>query len=48
MMLDEASIVVAILDGPDVDSGTAIEIGYAFAKGFICIWLFFLLLFRIL
>ena len=31
-MLDEASIVVALLDGPDVDSGTAVEIGYAFAK----------------
>jgi nucleoside 2-deoxyribosyltransferase len=25
--------VVAILDGVDVDSGTAAEIGYAFAKG---------------
>jgi nucleoside 2-deoxyribosyltransferase len=32
IMLDKASIVVALLDGPDVDSGTAIEIGYAFAK----------------
>jgi nucleoside 2-deoxyribosyltransferase len=32
IMLDEASIVVALLDGPDIDSGTAIEIGYAFAK----------------
>jgi nucleoside 2-deoxyribosyltransferase len=31
--LDTARGVVAILDGPDVDSGTAAEIGYAFAKG---------------
>lgn len=26
-------MVVAVLDGPDVDSGTAYEIGYARAKG---------------
>ena len=31
--IDEAHGVVAILDGPDVDSGTAAEIGYAFARG---------------
>lgn len=31
--LDWADVVVAILDGPDVDSGTAFEVGYAFAKG---------------
>lgn len=31
--LDECDAVVAILDGVDVDSGTAAEIGYAFAKG---------------
>ena len=31
--LDEASVVVALLDGPDVDSGTTIEMGYACAKG---------------
>jgi nucleoside 2-deoxyribosyltransferase len=30
---DECDAVVAILDGVDVDSGTAAEIGYAFAKG---------------
>src|SRR5262245_27820203 len=29
--IDAADGVVAILDGPDVDSGTAAEIGYAFA-----------------
>lgn len=28
----EGDIVVAVLDGTDVDSGTAAEIGYAFAK----------------
>ena len=31
--LDAARAVVAVLDGPDVDSGTAAEIGYAFARG---------------
>jgi len=31
--LEKASIVVAVLDGPDVDSGTAAEVGYAYAKG---------------
>lgn len=31
--LDNSKIVVALLDGPDVDSGTAVELGYAFAKG---------------
>jgi len=31
--IDEAHGVVAVLDGVDVDSGTAAEIGYAFARG---------------
>ena len=31
--LDDCDIVVAVLDGVDVDSGTAAEIGYAYAKG---------------
>lgn len=31
--IDTCNMVVAILDGPDVDSGTASEIGYAFARG---------------
>ena len=31
--IDRADGVVAILDGVDVDSGTASEIGYAFARG---------------
>jgi len=30
--LDQAKIVIALLDGPDVDSGTAVELGYAYAK----------------
>ena len=30
--MNKASIVVALLTGRDVDSGTAAEIGYAFAK----------------
>jgi nucleoside 2-deoxyribosyltransferase len=31
--IDRCDLVVAILDGVDVDSGTAAEIGYAFARG---------------
>ncbi len=31
--LDRADLVVAIIDGPDADSGTAFEIGYAYARG---------------
>ncbi len=31
--LERADVVVAILNGPTVDTGTAWEIGYAFAKG---------------
>src|SRR5437773_2082923 len=31
--IDRADGVVAVLDGVDVDSGTAAEIGYAFARG---------------
>jgi len=30
--VDSASIVVALLDGQDVDSGTCIELGFAYAK----------------
>jgi nucleoside 2-deoxyribosyltransferase len=32
-LIDDADAVLAILDGSDVDSGTAAEIGYAAAKG---------------
>lgn len=31
--LDGAEVVVACLDGPDPDSGTCWELGYAYAKG---------------
>jgi nucleoside 2-deoxyribosyltransferase len=31
--IDQAQGLVAVLDGVDVDSGTAAEIGYAFARG---------------
>lgn len=31
--IDRSDAVLAVLDGVDVDSGTAAEIGYAFAKG---------------
>ena len=31
--IDTADAVLAVLDGTDVDSGTAAEIGYAFARG---------------
>jgi nucleoside 2-deoxyribosyltransferase len=31
--IDAARGVVAVLDGTDVDSGTAAEVGYAFARG---------------
>ena len=32
-LIDACDLVFAVLDGPDVDSGTAAEIGYAFAQG---------------
>jgi len=31
--IDKASMMIACLDGSDVDSGTASEIGYAFGRG---------------
>ena len=31
--IENSSIIVAVIDGTDVDSGTAWEIGYAFARG---------------
>lgn len=30
--IDSCDVVFAVLDGPDVDSGTASEIGYAYAR----------------
>ncbi len=32
-LIDSSNLIIAMLDGPDVDSGTAAEIGYAYAKG---------------
>ncbi len=31
--IDNSDIIVAVIDGADVDSGTAWEIGYAYSKG---------------
>ena len=31
-LIDECDVIFAVLDGTDVDSGTAAEIGYGFAK----------------
>jgi len=31
--IENSDIIVAVIDGADVDSGTAWEIGFAFAKG---------------
>jgi nucleoside 2-deoxyribosyltransferase len=33
LAIDACDMVLAVLDGTDVDSGTAAEIGYAFARG---------------
>lgn len=35
--LESCSLVVAVIDGPQVDDGTAWEAGYAYAKG-IAVW----------
>jgi nucleoside 2-deoxyribosyltransferase len=32
-LIVDADVVLAVLDGPDVDSGTASEIGFAYASG---------------
>lgn len=32
-LIDACDLILAVLDGTDVDSGTAAEIGYAFARG---------------
>jgi len=31
--LDNAEVVLAVLDGPDADSGTCFEMGYAYGRG---------------
>jgi nucleoside 2-deoxyribosyltransferase len=38
-LIDESEAVLASLDGPDVDSGTAVEIGYAYARGLVIVGL---------
>jgi len=38
-LIDESRAVLASLDGQDVDSGTALEMGYAFAKGLLVVGL---------
>lgn len=35
--LDEADILIAILDGALIDPGVAMEIGYCYAKGVLCL-----------
>jgi nucleoside 2-deoxyribosyltransferase len=32
-MIEQCDIVLSVLDGPDADSGTCVELGYARAKG---------------
>lgn len=32
-MIDASDVVVTILEGPDADSGTSLELGYAYARG---------------
>jgi nucleoside 2-deoxyribosyltransferase len=36
-LIDESQAILASLDGQDVDSGTALEIGYGFAKGLLIV-----------
>jgi nucleoside 2-deoxyribosyltransferase len=38
-MIDESEAILASLDGQDVDSGTALEIGYGFARGVLIVGL---------
>jgi nucleoside 2-deoxyribosyltransferase len=38
-LIDESEAILASLDGPDVDSGTAVEVGYGFAKGLLIVGL---------
>lgn len=37
--IDSSDAVIAILDGRAVDEGVAFELGYAFAKGIVCVGL---------
>lgn len=38
-LIMESEAILASLDGPDVDSGTAVEIGYGFAQGLLIVGL---------
>ena len=38
-LLEDSEAVLASLDGQDVDSGTAVEIGYGFARGLLIVGL---------
>jgi nucleoside 2-deoxyribosyltransferase len=38
-LIDESEAILASLDGQDVDSGTAVEIGYGFARGILIVGL---------
>lgn len=38
-LVDKSMAILASLDGPDVDSGTALEIGYGFAGGLLIVGL---------
>jgi len=38
-LIDRSEAILASLDGPDVDSGTALEIGYGFARGLLIVGL---------
>lgn len=38
-LIRESQAILASLDGPDVDSGTAVEVGYGFAKGLLIVGL---------
>ena len=36
--IDHADIMVALLEGADADSGTSVELGYAYSKGLISVF----------
>lgn len=38
-LIEESRAILAVLDGQDVDSGTALEIGYGFARGLLIVGL---------
>lgn len=38
-LVDQSAAILAVLDGTDVDSGTALEIGYGFSRGLVIVGL---------